>query len=231
MLAVASAGLLAGAVHVLSGPDHLAAIAPLAADSRRSRWKVGLLWGIGHTSGVLVVGALALLLREVLPLDAISSFSERLVGVALIAVGIWGARRASSLQVHRHEHAHDGSSHAHVHVHATRTKHDAPGTTHEARSTPHDHTHTSFAFGVLHGLAGSSHVLGILPALALPTRGASALYLACYGLGNIASMTLFSSAMGLVAGRARDGGQRLYRGLLYGCSALAVIVGGVWIAT
>lgn len=225
MLAIASAGLVAGAIHVLSGPDHLAAVAPLAADSRRSQWKAGLLWGIGHTSGVLVVGALALLLREVLPIEQVSSISERLVGVALIGVGVWAAHRASALHVHRHEHSHDGSQHSHVHVHAT----TGGRRTHEA--SPHDHTHTSFAFGVLHGLAGSSHVLGILPALALPTQADSVLYLASYGAGNVASMTAFSSVVGAVAGRARDGGQGIYRGLLYACSALAVIVGAIWIAT
>jgi hypothetical protein len=224
MLAVAAAGVVAGALHVLSGPDHLAAVAPLAADSRRSRWRTGLNWGIGHTSGVLVVGALALALREVLPVERISSFSERLVGAALVAVGLWAARRASTLRVHRHEHAHDGSRHSHVHVHAA-----AAAARHE--HARHDHTHASFLFGLLHGLAGSSHVLGVLPALALPTRTASVVYLACYGLGNIASMTAFASAVGAVAARAHDGGQRLYRGLLYGCAAAAIIVGAIWMST
>lgn len=222
MFAVAAAGLLAGAVHVLSGPDHLAAVAPLAADTRRKPWFAGFLWGVGHTSGVLVVGALALVLREVLPIDAISSWSERLVGVALIGVGLWAVRQASRLHVHRHEHAHAGAHHAHIHVHAgAASRHHA--------TTGHDHTHASMAFGILHGLAGSSHVLGILPALALPTRAASVAYLLCYGLGNIGSMTAFSSVMGAVAGRARDGGQRVYRTLLYACSAAAFLVGGVWL--
>ncbi len=227
MLAIVAAGVAAGAVHVLSGPDHLAAVAPLAADSRGATWKTGFTWGLGHTSGVLVVGALALLLREVLPLDAISSWSERLVAVALVGVGLWGLRQASRLHVHVHTHRHDGATHAHAHVHVHQADPGTPPRAHAA--APHDHTHASFAFGILHGLAGSSHVIGILPALALPTRALSVAYLASYGIGNIASMTVFSSAMGVVAGRARDGGQHLYRALLYGCSALALLVGGVWL--
>ena len=216
-------GLAAGMVHVLSGPDHLAAIAPLAADSSRTHWKTGFSWGVGHTSGVLVVGVLALLLKEVLPLEAISSWSERLVGVALVAVGAWGAHRAMATRVHIHEHTHGGASHAHVHVHATGRQHDAP------RPHAHAHTHTSFGFGILHGLAGSSHVLGILPALALPTRAASAAYLAAYGVGNIAAMTVFAAIMGALAVRAELAGRRLYQGLLTACSVAAIVVGAFWL--
>lgn len=229
MLTIAIAGLAAGSIHVLSGPDHLAAIAPLAVDSRQSRWRAGFTWGLGHTSGVITVGIAALLLREMLPIEALSSWSERLVGVALVGVGLWGVRRATHLQVHRHVHAHDGDTHAHIHVHQAAAAVAAPTAEPKHRQQPHSHTHASFAFGILHGLAGSAHVLGILPALALPTRTASALYLLSYGIGNIAAMTLFAAAIGAVSSRASDGGTRVYRGLLYACSAAAVLIGGVWL--
>lgn len=221
----ALAGLAAGTVHVLSGPDHLAAVAPLAADSRRSQWRTGLAWGLGHTTGVLLVGTGALLLRDLLPLDAVASWSERIVGVALVAVGLWGLRRAFGMRVHVHAHTHDGLAHAHVHVH---TAGAAGSKAHLAEH--HDHTHASFAFGVLHGLAGSAHLFGILPALALPTRAASLAYLVSYGVGNIAAMTAFSSLVGLVGARARHGGARAIKGLLYACSSAAIVVGGVWLA-
>ncbi|MCL4814367.1 MAG: High-affinity nickel transporter [Vicinamibacteraceae bacterium] len=228
LLLIAISGLAAGGLHVLAGPDHLAAIAPLAADSRRSVWRAGMLWGVGHTGGVLLVGALALLLRELLPIDAISSWSERIVGVALVAVGLWGLRRAVGVRIHAHEHRHDGTSHVHVHAHgarALREAHDGPA----VREAAHAHTHTSFAFGILHGLAGSSHVLGIVPALALPTLGASVVYLSAYGVGNIAAMTGFSAAVGAVAAHARSRGLDVYRGLLTACSVTAVVVGGIWL--
>jgi sulfite exporter TauE/SafE len=158
----------------------------------------------------------------------LSSWSERLVGVALIGVGIWGARRAAQLQVHRHEHVHGAGHHEHIHVHADHG-HGAAGQTHQRK--PHDHTHASFAFGILHGLAGSAHVLGILPALALPTRLAAAGYMICYGIGTIAAMTAFAGIVGAVSSRAADGGTRAFRGLLYTCSAAAMLVGAVWLVT
>jgi hypothetical protein len=228
MLAVALAGLVAGSVHVLSGPDHLAAVAPLAVDSRAKRWKAGFTWGLGHTGGVITVGLAALLLRELLPLEALSSWSERLVGVALIGVGIWGLRRAARLEVHRHVHTHEASTHAHIHVHAGESSHARASHAHDGAA--HQHTHTSFAFGVLHGLAGSAHVLGVLPALALPTRFLSGVYLASYGVGNVAAMTAFAAVIGVVSTRASVSGTRFYRGLLYACSGAAVLIGAFWLA-
>ena len=83
-------GALAGFVHVLSGPDHLAAVTPMAIAGRERGWVSGWTWGFGHASGVVVVAMLAVLLRDVLPpVEAISAWSERIVGAALIAVGLW----------------------------------------------------------------------------------------------------------------------------------------------
>lgn len=188
------AGLAAGLLHVFSGPDHLAAVAPLAADTNRRPWRTGLQWGIGHTIGVLLIASLLLLIREQLPLEAISAYSERLVGVALILVGGWGfwsarVRRREGVKVHSHAGA-------------------------------------SFGMGALHGLAGSSHLFGVLPALAFATRIEAALYLAGFGAGAIAGMSAFSAAMGLLSSRL---GHRHSSGLLYASSAAALVVGGFWL--
>src|SRR5687768_2979900 len=99
------AGLAAGLLHVFSGPDHLAAVAPLAADTERGQWKTGLQWGVGHTAGVLLIAVLLLLVRDQLPLEWISANSERLVGVALILVGAWGVWKASRAGFKPHAHS------------------------------------------------------------------------------------------------------------------------------
>ncbi|HJU45032.1 MAG TPA: hypothetical protein VJ691_19550 [Vicinamibacterales bacterium] len=106
------AGLAAGLLHVFSGPDHLAAVAPLAADSNRAQWRTGLQWGIGHTIGVLVIAVVLLIVREQLPLERISEHSERIVGVALIMVGSWGVWKASRFGLTSHDHPHAGASFA-----------------------------------------------------------------------------------------------------------------------
>ena len=216
-------GLVAGAIHVVSGPDHLAAVAPFAAESRRKAWDVGLRWGVGHAGGVLFIGLLSLLLRDWLPLEAISAWSERLVGVVLIGIGLWGARRVVSQRVHTHEHEHDGERHVHIHAHDGTSAH-----THE-RSAEHRHTHAAFAVGTLHGVAGSSHFLGVLPALAFPTMAEAVWYLIAYAIGTVAAMVGFSSLVGLSARRLASSSALAYRQMMAGCSLAAVAVGGWWL--
>src|SRR5215212_9318485 len=87
-------GLIAGVAHVWSGPDHLAAIAPLATRHRTRQWLPGLRWGIGHSGGVAVVGLLSLWLKDLLPVKLVSLWGERLVGLTLVAIGLWALRKA-----------------------------------------------------------------------------------------------------------------------------------------
>lgn len=221
MLVALLTGLLAGALHVWSGPDHLAAIAPLALQQQRRPWLVGVRWGIGHSTGVALVGALSLLLREILPVERLSAWGERLVGVMLIGIGLWGVRRALEIKVHLHQHTHDGSAHAHAHVHAARVPHEQTGA--------HVHTHAAVGIGVVHGLAGSSHFLGVLPVLALPTMAAAAGYIGAFAVGTIASMGAFAGMMGLFAARPAFHGQSAYRALLFLCSGAAMAVGVLWL--
>src|ERR1700753_1625733 len=115
VLLIIAAGIGAGLVHVFSGPDHLAAIAPLAMKRQRGAWLTGLRWGMGHASGVIFVGILSLILRGVLPVDLISDLSDRLVGAMLIGIGLWTLRKA--LLIHTHSHEHEGEQHEHIHVH------------------------------------------------------------------------------------------------------------------
>jgi ABC-type nickel/cobalt efflux system permease component RcnA len=228
------AGLIAGAAHVVTGADHMAAVAPLAIEQRRRPWLAGLLWGVGHSGGVWLLAIIALLAREALPLDAISSWSERLVGIVLIAVGIWGLHRVLRLRVHTHTHEHvteDGSrrTHEHAHVHATRP-HEAP----EAHRHHRDHaavSHSLLGIGALHGLAGTAHLLGVLPALAMPSRTSAVAYVISFGIGSIIGMAIFTGALGaLVKGTGRFGrtGVRI---LLTASSIIAIVVGIVWMAS
>ena len=222
MIAIFS-GLIAGLIHVLSGPDHLAAVAPLTIQGGQRGWVTGWRWGCGHAAGVIAVGLLSLGLRGLLPLDLLASWAERLVGVVLIGIGIWGLRRAFANRLHSHEHIHDGQRHVHIHVHGRKVAH-----AHEGAAT-HQHSHAAFGVGLLHGFAGSSHFLAMLPALAFPTKLLAVTYVSSYGVGTILAMVCFSSAIAILAQIFSFSGTRAYRMLMAGCSGSALLVGSLWL--
>lgn len=205
------AGLSAGALHVLCGPDHLAAIAPLSADRGRKAASIGLRWGIGHSGGVIFVGLVALLLRGLFNIEAFAGVAEWLVGITLIGIGLWGLRRAYSGWIRNDVHDHGEIQHAHIHV--------------ANRNSSHRHSHAAFAIGTLHGLAGSSHFLGVLPALALPTVADALAFLIAYGGGTILAMTLFAAGLGRIASMSH----RIEKPFVAACSTLAVVVGCRWL--
>jgi hypothetical protein len=215
---IALTGALAGLFHVLSGPDHLAAVAPLAVEDGRRGWLSGWTWGLGHASGVVVVALLAIVLRDLLPpIGVISAWSERVVGVALIGIGLWALRRSTRIAPGAHRHG--AVAHNHLHVQA------GPAWVRRL-----GHAHASFCLGILHGVAGSSHFLGVLPALALPTRVAAVTYIGSFGVGTVVAMTAFAAVIGSVGGHVRHGAA-LYRGMMRAAAVLAIAVGGVWLVS
>lgn len=214
------AGLVAGAGHVFFGPDHLAAIATPAVDQRRKTWRVGLFWGIGHSGGMWVLAIVALSFREALPIDLMSSWGERLVGFVLVGIGLIGLRRLFAAQVHSHVHEHNGGRHAHIHLHRRNGGGD--------HRNEHVHSHSAIGIGTLHGLGGTYHLIGVLPALLLPSRWSACAYVVSYGIGSIVAMTAFSWVMGRIAHRLCRSGDRAYRVLLGGCCALSIAIGCYW---
>jgi hypothetical protein len=215
---IALTGLMAGLFHVLSGPDHLVAVAPLAVEDGRRGWLAGWTWGFGHASGVVVVALLAIALRDLLPsVDVLSAWGERVVGVALIGIGLWALRRALNISPGAHHHG--AVEHDHMHVHS------GPDWARQI-----GHAHASFCMGILHGVAGSSHFLGVLPALALPTRAAAISYIAAFGVGTVAAMTAFAAIIGSAGIRVHHRAA-LHRGMLLAAATLAIAVGGYWLVS
>ncbi|MBN2639099.1 MAG: sulfite exporter TauE/SafE family protein [Bacteroidales bacterium] len=222
-------GLVAAIIHVFTGPDHLAAIGPLALNARFRPWLIGIFWGIGHVLGMMLIGVLFFFFRELIPVDLISAHSERIVGVMLIAIGIWAFFRLyRQLQrpvnhLHQHENE-DGSIYLHNHEHEH---------VFEKHQHNENHKHTLFAalgIGTLHGLAGISHLLGLMPTLAFGSVMQSVYYLVGFAVGTILAMTVFSAVMGLI-GRFSSEQRKavLYNFINALAGTVAVVVGIFWI--
>jgi hypothetical protein len=221
---IAWSGLLAGAVHVVSGVDHLAALLPLSVGRRARAFAIGARWGVGHSAGVMLIALLAVALRERLDLEVVGVLGERVVGVMLIVLGAFGLRSALRITIHAHPHGHAQDDHAHLHLHGPQSAHaDA-----EAGAL-HRHSHAAFVAGTLHGIAGTAHVLGVLPAVAMPTALDSGAYLAAFALGTILAMGGFAAVVGATSARAGGRGPAALKLAMSAASLAAILVGVAWI--
>jgi hypothetical protein len=89
-MTAALAGLGTGAIHALSGPDHLLGVAPHALSRGRGAWRVGLAWEFGHAVGTLAAWAALLAAAAAVRLDDVERWAERGAGAALVTVGVLG---------------------------------------------------------------------------------------------------------------------------------------------
>lgn len=226
-------GLIAAMVHVLSGPDHLAAVAPLALNTKFRPWMIGMSWGIGHLFGMLVIGVLFFFFRELIPVEFISANSERIVGILLIIIGCWSIYRLfkyRSATTHKHVHTHQDDHgnafvHAHDHDHGQTNKHGHPH--HDVERQTYL---AALGIGVLHGLAGFSHILHLLPTLAFPDRFDSIMYLVGFGAGTILAMVLFSFILGLIANYSNQKRKDTVYMAINGLAGIgAIFVGFFWL--
>lgn len=217
-------GLLAGGQHALGGADHFAGVAPFAARSGARAWRVGLAWGVGHASGAACAAILALALRAWIPgVEAeLSNSSDRIVGVLMCLVGALGLRAALKASVHDHVHEHAGVAHAHAHVRPLALF----SWWNSSRGDQHEHKHSAFVLGLFHGAGGLAHLFAVVPALGFPGVALPALYLAGYGIGSLALITVFAAGIGRIA---PDSKPRLQRRALLVASGCSVAVGLVWI--
>src|SRR5439155_18357419 len=73
--------------------DHLCAVTSFAGHARdaRAAFGLGVRWAIGHTAALLLFG-LALVAGKAVAPGWVNSFTETLVGLALIGVGLWVIR-------------------------------------------------------------------------------------------------------------------------------------------
>jgi ABC-type nickel/cobalt efflux system permease component RcnA len=209
-------GILLGVRHAFE-PDHLTAVSTLVSQERGARRAaaLGALWGLGHASALLAVGVLLAALHARMP-DRLSDLFELAVALMLIGLGARAVRRAI-----REGRAGSISRHAHrglVHEHAG----------------PHGHVHIrgwtfarrSLLVGIVHGLAGSGSLTALVLAN-LSSTSARLAYVALFGAGSIAGMTVLSGLAGWPLSRL--GRQPRVLTTITGCTGLvSMALGLVW---
>ena len=209
-------GVLLGLRHAFE-PDHLAAVSTLVADTSSARRGalLGVIWGLGHTASLIVVGTALLLAGAALPVRAAAGF-ELAVAAMLIVLGVRAVVRALRT---------GGGGFVHVHSHH--------GVRH-AHAGPADHVHVGrqmvawrpLVVGLVHGLAGSGALTALVFA-ELPTAWARITYIALFGAGSVAGMALASGVAGATLGRvART--SRARRGFALSTGLISIAVGVAW---
>ncbi len=226
-------GLIASIIHVVAGPDHLAAVSPLALNAKFRPWLIGMSWGIGHVAGMLLLGIIFFFFRDLIPIEFISNNSERIVGILLVIIGIWALIKVANYRKNNHTHAHvhsndEGSSfiHDHSHIHSNLQKHSHPTT----EMTKEKQSYFAAAgIGVIHGFAGISHIVSMLPTLAFSNNYEAIMYLIGFGAGTIVAMVLFSFLLGLLSATAsKQRKDTVFIGINALAGISAIFVGILW---
>ncbi len=224
MITTIFSAILASILHVISGPDHLAAVTPLAISSQRKGWKIGLVWGFGHLIGMLLIGVLFLLFKDFIPIEAISGYSEQLVAIVLIIVGLWAFYRIfNEKKKHKHPHTHsDGSTHIHTY--------ENTNDEHFHKKEMKQNVLSSLSIGFLHGLAGVAHFILLLPVLAFETKFEGTQYILGFAIGTVLAMTIYGFILGNIAKLSKNANDPLFfKGIRFAGGLFAIVIGVYWL--
>lgn len=209
ILTFVGVGFLVGFRHAFE-PDHLAAVTTLATRDRGlgHAARLGIAWGVGHTLSVAAVAVVLILLGVHVPPQFYRT-AEMGVAVLLVTLGV------STLLAEARRHR-EGLGLPHAHAHAAHL--------------PHSHDPSirtvskSLWFGVAHGMAGSGAVIVLLVAAASSVQAQFG-YLAAFGLGTIAGMSMISLLTGAVSGLASARSERVARYIRIGAAIASSLVG------
>ncbi|XP_049415140.1 uncharacterized protein LOC125877893 [Solanum stenotomum] len=214
LLSSAWTGFFAGCLHTLSGPDHLAALAPLSIGrTRMESAAVGALWGCGHDAGQLIFGLLFLLLKDRLHIEVIRTWGTRVVGFTLLVIGAMGIKEASEVNSQF----------------VALENGDSDVSVYEGINTPvigkkKKVGFATFATGIVHGLQPDA-LLIILPALALPSRLAGAAFLGMFLVGTVMAMGSYTVFIGSCSQALKDRVPRITEKLTWASSLIAIGLG------
>ncbi|HEX5743489.1 MAG TPA: sulfite exporter TauE/SafE family protein, partial [Flavobacteriaceae bacterium] len=194
----------------------------------KKAWKIGLSWGLGHLAGMLFIGILFAIFKEIIPVNTISAYSEQIVGFVLIVVGVWACYKIFRKEKsHQHTHIHiekDPLIHEHQHIHQETNTHQ-----HVHKNQQKQHELASFSIGFLHGLAGIAHFILFLPVLSFETQWQAMSYLIGFAIGTVLAMTLYALVLNTITKHSKqDHNPTFFKGIRLAGGMFAVVIGFYW---
>ena len=212
LFSIIAIGFFLGMRHA-TDPDHVIAVTTIVSRQRDIKHAalIGILWGVGHTIAIFMVGAAIILFGLVIP-PRVGLSMELSVGLMLILLGIlnlsgvigWLTEKwtPSRKAAHSHPHVHGDYIHNHPHGHSP----EIHG--HAEDATPVSWLDRAFGklgiyqvvrpltVGLVHGLAGSAAV-ALLVLTTIRTPVAAVAYLLVFGIGTIAGMMLITAVIAM----------------------------------
>jgi ABC-type nickel/cobalt efflux system permease component RcnA len=197
-------------------------IASRPEDGTRQAGRLGMAWGLGHATTLIVFGLPIVLFGSYLP-GRVQQAAEFAVGLVIIALALRvlvGWRRG---RFHAHVHQHGGLEHRHLHPHGHGAHHEH---SHDTAPFLGRSPRQAYAIGLVHGMGGSAGV-GILLLAGLPDRAEAGAALGLFALAAAASMAAMSSGFGYALTRGPLVRRMLALAPALGCLTLLF---GVWYA-
>jgi nickel/cobalt exporter len=201
VFSVLTLGLGLGLLHALDA-DHIMAISSMASgqNSRhQSVWSIGRMigfcvrWAVGHAAILLALATLFIFAKFELP-AIVLSLAEKFIGVLLMGLGCWILWTLWCHNITLETHSHDNITHTHL-----------------AQPDQQHQNHPPILVGIVHGLAGSAPVLGIIPALETNNAWLGLAYVGVFSLGVLITMLVFGCFLGKLQRWLSDWGQRLFQ--------------------
>jgi high-affinity nickel-transport protein len=211
LLSIIGIGFFLGMRHA-TDPDHVIAVTTIVTQQKRTSRAalIGMMWGVGHTVTIFIVGAAIILFNLVIP-TRLGLTMELSVGFMLILLGVWNlvsfwrdmpkpVEAAAAVEVHSHWHSHEGYAHNHPHTHGP------DGHAHSLEENSLGWMDRAFGglkfyqwlrplvIGVVHGLAGSAAV-ALLILASIKNSTWAIVYLLVFGVGTIAGMMLITMSL------------------------------------
>ncbi|WP_437323821.1 high-affinity nickel-transport family protein [Sorangium sp. So ce381] len=182
--------------------DHVIAVATVVSRVRSlgTALMIGAMWGVGHTLTLMVIGGAILLFGLVVP-PHVGLAMELTVALMLIGLGVFHLARLYRAVRRGEPPAHDVAPVKHV-AHHDGHRHDLGWADRVFGGSRVYASLRPLVIGVVHGLAGSAAVaLLVLTTVRDPRWGIG--YIALFGVGTIAGMTLITGVLALPFAYAR----------------------------
>lgn len=249
VLFILGIGFFLGVRHA-TDPDHVVAVSTIVSRERsipRAGW-IGVLWGVGHTLTILMVGAAIILFGVVIP-PRLGLTLEFSVALMLILLGVlnlsgamhWLSHRFSPAHpqhhgTHSHLHSHGDYAHVHPHSHGAATGNNDSAEHHGTEVEPPHwlrapfvrlgifHSLRPLLVGIVHGLAGSAAVALLVLGTIRDARWA-VFYLLVFGLGTIVGMMLMTLAFVVPFTLAGNRFAWLNKGLVTATGLVSLVLG------